>query len=428
MATQFSTATAIPQHAPYQHHAYRKSAQYSPNGSAHNTPMNISPTSPRTTTLPLQRHQGIYQPRTAIGIPAALRKTEKPSSKSPPKPDSGVGSPNSGWQVNGGLPQLPNDGNVTPSSQVGNEDMISIYNDAPLSPTAGPITRNHWQVCCYTIFFSSYAAVSLSHLSFVACWVPLWSALTYMRKVDHLALYWSRLPLYAPPTCRASVSPQRISTCADQCNLRRTPSVHADDGHDDGCQRLCGCKVDISATPLCHSCFPPPTLEASPDAGRVFVPCLGLNLGPCSSKRSRPVVLTNPIRQMGPPRYARHPRARNRSACSSVATTAGSAVASSAGSTRTNRCGSMSWHASIPMASCTVHATVAMALSASGNIFARAAPTARAPRIAQQLSKLRRLLRRSVQRMLAWAALLRASKVPGTGAPSELAFALAGLS
>jgi hypothetical protein len=154
MATQFSTATAIPQqHAPYQHHAYRKSAQYSPNGSASNTPMNISPTSPRTTStqLPLQRHQGIYQPRTAIGIPAALRKTERPSSKSPPKPDSGVGSPNSGWQVNGGIPQVATDGIATPNSQVGNEDMISIYNDAPLSPTAGPITRNHWQVCYCTI-------------------------------------------------------------------------------------------------------------------------------------------------------------------------------------------------------------------------------------------------------------------------------------
>ncbi|KAH7406893.1 hypothetical protein DE146DRAFT_778472 [Phaeosphaeria sp. MPI-PUGE-AT-0046c] len=147
MATQFSTATAIPQqHAPYQQHAYRKSTQYSPNGSASNTPINISPTSPRTTQLPLQRHQGIYQPRTAIGIPAALRKTEKPSSKSPPKLDSGVGSPNSGWQVNGALTQGPTDGSATPSSQVGNEDMMSIYNDAPLSPTAGPITRNHWQV------------------------------------------------------------------------------------------------------------------------------------------------------------------------------------------------------------------------------------------------------------------------------------------
>jgi hypothetical protein len=156
MATQFSTATAIPQHAPYQHHAYRKSTQYSPNGSTVNTPMNVSPTSPRTTSaLPLQRHQGIYQPRTAIGIPAALRKTEKPSSKSPPKLDSGVGSPNSGWQVNGGLQRTGTDESATPSSRVGNEDMLSIYNQEPLSPTSGPITRNHWQVCLLLFSFQS---------------------------------------------------------------------------------------------------------------------------------------------------------------------------------------------------------------------------------------------------------------------------------
>ncbi|KAH8731606.1 hypothetical protein GQ44DRAFT_604360 [Phaeosphaeriaceae sp. PMI808] len=147
MATQFSTATVIPSHAPYQTHAYRKSMQYSPNGSTLNTPTNVSPTSPLTTTaqLPLQRHQGIYQPRTAIGIPAALRKTEKYTSKSPPKRDSGIASPASGWQVNGGLPQLVTDGTTTPRSQVGNEDIHSIYNDVPMSPTAGPITRNHWQ-------------------------------------------------------------------------------------------------------------------------------------------------------------------------------------------------------------------------------------------------------------------------------------------
>ncbi|KAH7080855.1 hypothetical protein FB567DRAFT_562406 [Paraphoma chrysanthemicola] len=147
MATQFSTATAIPQHAPYQHHAYRKSTQYSPNGSATNTPINVSPTSPRTTTpLPLQRHQGIYQPRTAIGVPAALRKTEKPGGKSPPKLDSGVGSPNSGWNVNGGITPVTTNGSATNVSQVGSEDMNSIYNDVPMSPTAGPITRNHWQL------------------------------------------------------------------------------------------------------------------------------------------------------------------------------------------------------------------------------------------------------------------------------------------
>lgn len=151
-ATQFSTATVTSHHAPYQQHAYRKSTQYSPTDSASNTPLNISPTSPRTSQqLPLQRHQGIYQPRTAIGVPAALRKTERPSSKSPPKVDSGVGSPNSGWRVNSGLSHIATDGSATPASRVGNEDMNSIYNDVPMSPTAGPITRNHWQVCCYTL-------------------------------------------------------------------------------------------------------------------------------------------------------------------------------------------------------------------------------------------------------------------------------------
>ncbi|KAI4948270.1 hypothetical protein J4E91_006265 [Alternaria rosae] len=146
MATTFSTATAIPQHAPYQHHAYRKSthSQYSPTHSGINTPANVSPTSPRTTHLPLARHQGIYQPRTAIGIPAALRKTEKPSSKSPPKVDSGVSSPNQGWSA-GTYGWVANEGNATPVSQIGNEDMQSLYNAEPLSPVAGPITRNHWQ-------------------------------------------------------------------------------------------------------------------------------------------------------------------------------------------------------------------------------------------------------------------------------------------
>jgi hypothetical protein len=151
MATTFSTATAIPQHAPYQHHAYRKSnmSQYSPTGSAINTPTNVSPTSPRTTTtttqLPLTRHQGIYQPRTAIGIPAALRRTE-PIDKSPPKVDSGVSSPNNAWSIHSSFGQYANESSGTPVSQIGNEDMLSLYNAEPLSPVAGPITRNHWQV------------------------------------------------------------------------------------------------------------------------------------------------------------------------------------------------------------------------------------------------------------------------------------------
>ncbi|CAI9632653.1 zinc fyve-like protein [Alternaria burnsii] len=153
MATTFSSATAIPHnthaHAPYQHHAYRKSthsthSQYSPTNSGLNTPANISPTSPRTTHLPLARHQGIYQPRTAIGIPAALRKTEKPSSRSPPKVDSGVSSPSQAWSA-GAFGWVANEGSATPGSQIGNEDMQSLYNAEPLSPVAGPITRNHWQ-------------------------------------------------------------------------------------------------------------------------------------------------------------------------------------------------------------------------------------------------------------------------------------------
>ncbi|KAH7401268.1 hypothetical protein BKA66DRAFT_406007 [Pyrenochaeta sp. MPI-SDFR-AT-0127] len=145
MATTFSTATTIPQTAPYQHHAYRKSTQYSPTGSASNMPINVSPTSPRTTQIALPRHQGIYQPRTAIGIPAALRKTEKPGNRSPPKLDSGVPSLNHTWAVAAPFGQGANDGSATPVSQIGNEDMQSLYNDVPLSPVAGPITRNHWQ-------------------------------------------------------------------------------------------------------------------------------------------------------------------------------------------------------------------------------------------------------------------------------------------
>lgn len=145
MATQFSTATAIPSHpAPYQHHAYHKSAQYSPTG----TPMNISPTSPRETPSMLQYHRSIRPVKQALGVPAALRKTERPAKQSPPKHDSACASPNSGWAVNGGFPTT-NDGAATPVSRVNTEDLHSIYNEMPMSPIAGPITRNHWQVCYY---------------------------------------------------------------------------------------------------------------------------------------------------------------------------------------------------------------------------------------------------------------------------------------
>lgn len=201
MATAYSTATAIPQHAPYQQHAYRKSGQYSPTGSAMHTPANVSPTSPRTTHLPLARHQGIYQPRTAIGIPAALRKTEKPSSKSPPKVDSGVSSPNSGWNINGPFGGA-NDGTTTPVSQIGNEDLQSLYNDGPMSPVAGPITRNHWQVCISHLLFPM--PLLASTLRSVACpEPPKWSALTYMVRVGPSSVALAPLPLSASPRCRA---------------------------------------------------------------------------------------------------------------------------------------------------------------------------------------------------------------------------------
>lgn len=145
MATQFSTATAIPSHtAPYQHHAYRKSTQYSPTG----TPMNISPTSPRDTQSMLNYHKSIRPAKQALGVPAALRRTERPVKQSPPKHDSACASPNGGWAVNGGFPSI-SDGAATPVSQVNNEDMHSIYNEMPMSPIAGPITRNHWQVRYY---------------------------------------------------------------------------------------------------------------------------------------------------------------------------------------------------------------------------------------------------------------------------------------
>jgi hypothetical protein len=148
---------------------------------------------------------------------------------------------------------------------------------------------------------------------------------------------------------------------------------------------------------LCHLRFLP-TLVALPDAGYAsvsivfWVPAL---------KSSRPTVLTNLFRPMAPLQYARHPHARNPLAFSSGATIAESAVASFAGSTPPSKSVSMSLRASIPMASCTAHATVAMARSASGNTFVQAAPTARAPTTAQRLSRLRHPFRRSVQRILA---------------------------
>lgn len=146
MATDFSTATLVSQPAPYQHHGYKNSATYTPMAS--NTPMNSSPTSPRSTSH-LSAHPNyvpqIRPPKAAIYVPAALRKTEKPGRQSPPKIDSAVDSPNSSWGSGGGFGQTAGDGTPT-LPRIATEDLNSIYGDIPLSPVTGPITRNHWQV------------------------------------------------------------------------------------------------------------------------------------------------------------------------------------------------------------------------------------------------------------------------------------------
>lgn len=149
MATQFRSAPAMPaNHAPYQHHAYRKSTHYSPTGTP--TPMNVSPSSPRDVSNLLKYHQATRPSKQALGVPAVFRRTD--FRQSPPKYDSACASPNSGWAVNGGFPST-NGGVDSPVAQVNNEDMHSIYNEMPMSPIAGPITRNHWQVCHHSFSY-----------------------------------------------------------------------------------------------------------------------------------------------------------------------------------------------------------------------------------------------------------------------------------
>ncbi|KAL1598802.1 hypothetical protein SLS60_007944 [Paraconiothyrium brasiliense] len=152
MSTQFSGAAVAAQHNPFQH-AYKKSALYSQIDSGSNTPMNVSPTSPRTMNhLPTYpQHAPPLRPLKTPGyIPAALRRTEKPAGRSPPNVDSGIDTPNTSWSTGGLFGQST--GDTTPISRVATEDMRSIYDDTPLSPVAGPITRNHWQcggIFCY---------------------------------------------------------------------------------------------------------------------------------------------------------------------------------------------------------------------------------------------------------------------------------------
>ncbi|KAF1952115.1 hypothetical protein CC80DRAFT_552548 [Byssothecium circinans] len=142
MATQFSSTTTATQPTPYQH-AYKKSAQYAPMDSGANSPVNLSPTSPRDTSHPYTRsqHAPPLRPlKTPLYVPAALRRTEK--RQSPPKNDARVDTPNSNW---GHGPFGSGNGDVAPVTRIATEDLNTIYNDMPLSPIAGPITRNHWQ-------------------------------------------------------------------------------------------------------------------------------------------------------------------------------------------------------------------------------------------------------------------------------------------
>lgn len=162
MATHFSNAAVGAQPTPFQH-AYKKSAQlYSQVDSGINTPMNLSPTSPRTTAGQLPHHPqhapSIRPLRTPNYIPAALRRTERPTGRSPPKDDSGTEVPVTTWNTSGSF-HAQSPGDTTPISRIATEDMRSIYDDTPLSPVTGPITRNHWQV---RYFISLHSVRSLS--------------------------------------------------------------------------------------------------------------------------------------------------------------------------------------------------------------------------------------------------------------------------
>lgn len=150
-----NTATMVSQQPTVYHHAYKNSAgQYTPMASGANTPNNLSPTSPRSGFSGYPQHAPqIRRPKNPIYVPAALRRTEKPQRQSPPKVDSAVDTPNSSW--GSGPASGPQYGAHTQSnslSLITGEDLNSIYGDTPLSPVAGPITRNHWQVCSDFLF------------------------------------------------------------------------------------------------------------------------------------------------------------------------------------------------------------------------------------------------------------------------------------
>lgn len=165
MVGDTTTTTVVSQQQPvYQHHKYNNSAHYTPMHSGANTPMNVSPTSPRSTShfsMHPNHAPQIRRPKNPIYVPAALRRTEKPQRQSPPKVDSGVETPSGSWGSGAGNGPLAGDGSGsnTNLSLITHEDMNSIYGDAPLSPVTGPITRNHWQVRFFP--FSSFFPLCL---------------------------------------------------------------------------------------------------------------------------------------------------------------------------------------------------------------------------------------------------------------------------
>lgn len=146
MTANMSTAAMATEPAPYQQHAYKRSATYTPIDSGMTTPTNVSPTSPRSSTLPIHNHAPqIRRPKNPIYVPAALRRTELPSRQSPPKVDSVMDSPNGSWGSGPGCAPVAGDGSAS-LPMIATEDLNTIYNDMPLTPVAGPITRNHWAV------------------------------------------------------------------------------------------------------------------------------------------------------------------------------------------------------------------------------------------------------------------------------------------
>jgi hypothetical protein len=148
MATNMSTATLVSAPAPYQQHAYKSSGNYTPIDSGVTTPTNVSPTSPRSTShLPMHSNHApqIRRPKNPIYVPAALRRTEAPGRQSPPKVDSAMDTPSGSWGSGPGCGPVAGDGTST-LPVIATEDLNTIYNELPLSPVVGPITRNHWQV------------------------------------------------------------------------------------------------------------------------------------------------------------------------------------------------------------------------------------------------------------------------------------------